>query len=326
MDSALTVEQRVLLHLLANPLHESKWDAPTSLTQAGISAAVDIKRKHLPRTLRRLVDNDEVEQQKRHVPNTRQRCLVYTLSAMGRDRAQSLHDEVASGRVKFDGENVGIFELCNHERPLLAVLRGIEAGIFDPTKVTQTATIDVTEHSAATDVTASDGPVTSGTILLQGLIETALSDGVITVDERAMIDSLSRALAVDGDVVKAIEEEVESNISPPGSAARIFQCMLGAALADGQIDDSEQAMLDSLASSLDLSARQLEALREEWMATRLPLEERVFLGALCAVEGRGEDVDADVISTIRKALSIGEEAEHRLVVLADSIYPKKSSV
>jgi uncharacterized membrane protein YebE (DUF533 family) len=187
-------------------------------------------------------------------------------------------------------------------------------------------TASTTVDKQGTAIEEDEDIPTGGSILLRKLIETALSDGVITVDERAMIDSLSRALAVDGDVVKAIEEEVETNISPPGSAARIFQCMLGAALADGQIDDSEQAMLDSLAASLDLSARQLEALREEWMATRLPLEERVFLGALCAVEGRGEDVDANVISTIRKALSIGDEAEQRLVLLADSIYPKKSSV
>ncbi len=321
MDSALTVEQRVLLHLLANPLHESKWDAPTALTQAGISAAVDIKRKHLPRTLRRLVDNEKVEQRKRHVPNTRQRCLVYTLSTVGRERAQSLHDKVAAGRVEYQGEDVSILELCNHERPLLDVLRAIDTGVFDATRLTS----DSTETEGEESVEDSEIP-SGGTVLLRKLFETALSDGVITVDERAMIDSMSRTLAVDGDVVKAIEDEVESNISPPGSAARIYQCMLGAALADGQIDGSEQAMLDSLAASLDLSARQLEALREEWMATRLPFEERVFLGALCAVHGKGEDVDLNVISTIRKALSIDNETEERLVILADSIYPKKTSV
>ncbi len=50
----LTTEQRTLLHLSDNRLPSNQWEAPASLTQAGISAAVHVQRKHVPRTLKRL--------------------------------------------------------------------------------------------------------------------------------------------------------------------------------------------------------------------------------------------------------------------------------
>ena len=50
----LTTEERTLLHLLDHQLPENNWEAPMELTQAGISAAVHVQRKHVPRTLKRL--------------------------------------------------------------------------------------------------------------------------------------------------------------------------------------------------------------------------------------------------------------------------------
>ena len=46
----MTTEERTLLHLFDNPLPEGQWEAPFAVTQAGISAAVHVQRKHVPRT------------------------------------------------------------------------------------------------------------------------------------------------------------------------------------------------------------------------------------------------------------------------------------
>ena len=40
----MTTEERMLLHLYDNPLPEGHWEAPQSVTQAGISAAVHVQR------------------------------------------------------------------------------------------------------------------------------------------------------------------------------------------------------------------------------------------------------------------------------------------
>ena len=56
----MTTEERTLLHLFDNPLPEGQWEAPFAVTQAGISAAVHVQRKHVPRTLKRLEKNEEL--------------------------------------------------------------------------------------------------------------------------------------------------------------------------------------------------------------------------------------------------------------------------
>ena len=56
-------------------------EAPFAVTQAGISAAVHVQRKHVPRTLKRLEKNDELITGQRHVPaGAKQRRRVYGLN------------------------------------------------------------------------------------------------------------------------------------------------------------------------------------------------------------------------------------------------------
>ena len=61
----LTVEQRVLLHLWDTPLGDNPWEGRPELTQAGVSEAVGIARKHLPRTLKNF--EKRTESMKKHV-------------------------------------------------------------------------------------------------------------------------------------------------------------------------------------------------------------------------------------------------------------------
>ena len=74
----LTVEQRVLLHLWDTPLGDNPWEGRPELTQAGVSEAVGIARKHLPRTLKKLREKAHILEETRHVAGAKQRCLLYT--------------------------------------------------------------------------------------------------------------------------------------------------------------------------------------------------------------------------------------------------------
>ena len=102
----LTTEERTLLHLLDHQLPENNWEAPMELTQAGISAAVHVQRKHVPRTLKRLEQQNFIDTASRHVPGARQRRRVYSLTPEGRERAQSVLTQVSSTPVKKDGKTV----------------------------------------------------------------------------------------------------------------------------------------------------------------------------------------------------------------------------
>ena len=73
---------RMLLHLYDNPLPED-IGSPQSVTQAGISAAVHIQRKHVPRTLtiRKPVG---IDNRTATHPGAKQRRRVYGLTSTER--------------------------------------------------------------------------------------------------------------------------------------------------------------------------------------------------------------------------------------------------
>ena len=77
-----------------------------SVTQAGISAAVHVQRKHVPRTLKRLEKREEVYSGQRHVPGAKQRRKVYGLTIRGKERAGSLRNKILSEFVIKSGEKV----------------------------------------------------------------------------------------------------------------------------------------------------------------------------------------------------------------------------
>ena len=85
----LTTEERTLLHLLHQQLPSGGWEAPATLTQAGISAAIHIQRKHIPRTLKRMEGNGLLTVAQRHIPGGKQRKRAYTLTESGQSALSS---------------------------------------------------------------------------------------------------------------------------------------------------------------------------------------------------------------------------------------------
>ena len=107
----LTTEHRMLIHLYDNILPNNQWEAPAALTQAGISAAVHVQRKHVPRTLKRLEKADEITIHNRHVPGAKQRRKVYSLTAKGRARAKLLVEQTLSTQVIYQQGSKTIREI-----------------------------------------------------------------------------------------------------------------------------------------------------------------------------------------------------------------------
>ena len=107
----LTTEHRMLIHLFDNKLPNNQWEAPVALTQAGISAAVHVQRKHVPRTLKRLEKSGEIEITNRHVPGAKQRRKVYSLTTNGRIRAKLLVDQTLTIEVSYFGKTVEINDI-----------------------------------------------------------------------------------------------------------------------------------------------------------------------------------------------------------------------
>ena len=76
---SLTVDERVILHLMDYIPNEEDFEAPPGCTQAGIAKGVGIERKHVPRAVKKLLGDDILETRVSHVKGGKQRKKVYFL-------------------------------------------------------------------------------------------------------------------------------------------------------------------------------------------------------------------------------------------------------
>ena len=303
----LTVEQRVLLHLWDTPLGDNPWEGRPELTQAGVSDAVGIARKHLPRTLKKLREKECIQEETRHVAGAKQRCRVYALSPIGRKAASELVDDIQTRVVKADGEQTTVEALHNHTTGLLDVLRNIDStGTYRPP-------ID----GDVVDIIPLDGsdlPLDHRLAVYDNIVRTAWSDGVVTKDEQAMLDDLAMYLGLEPYDTEPIEKRVrEESIDPDAENSSLYKQMLEVAWQDGEVDANEQAMLDSLAGMLGLdSARDVQL---DWVCDRLDDRMKAYCSAMEAAweDGRVSDDEENILQSLRDSLSISDQ-EHKTIL------------
>ena len=303
----LTVEQRVLLHLWDTPLGDNPWEGRPELTQAGVSDAVGIARKHLPRTLKKLREKECIQEETRHVAGAKQRCRVYALSPIGRKAASELVDDIQTRVVKADGEKTTVQALHNHTTGLLDVLRNIDStGTYRPP-------ID----GDVVDIIPLDGsdlPLDHRLAVYDNIVRTAWSDGVVTKDEQAMLDDLAMYLGLEPYDTEPIEKRVrEESIDPDAENSSLYKQMLEVAWQDGEVDANEQAMLDSLAGMLGLaSARDVQL---DWVCDRLDDRMKAYCSAMEAAweDGRVSDDEENILQSLRDSLSISDQ-EHKTIL------------
>jgi hypothetical protein len=303
----LTVEQRVLLHLWDTPLGDNPWEGRPELTQAGVSDAVGIARKHLPRTLKKLREKECIQEETRHVAGAKQRCRVYALSTEGRKAASDLVDDIQARVVKADGEQTTVQALHNHTTGLLDVLRNIDS----------TGTYRPPIEGDVADIIALDGrdlPLDHRLAVYDNIVRTAWSDGVVTKDEQAMLDDLAMYLGLEPYDTEPIDKRVrEESIDPEAENSSLYKQMLEVAWQDGEVDANEQAMLDSLAGMLGLdSARDVQL---DWVCDRLDDRMKAYCSSMEAAweDGRVSDDEENILQSLRDTLSISEQ-EHKTIL------------
>jgi len=307
MMLTLTVEQRVLLHLWDTPLGDNPWEGRPELTQAGVSEAVGIARKHLPRTLKKLRGKGHILEETRHVAGAKQRCRVYALSTDGREAASELVNDIHSRVVKVDGESATVQTLHNHATGILDVLRNID------NTGTYRSKIDG-EMDTPIQLDGRDLPLEHRLGIYDNIVRTAWADGVVTKDEQAMLDDMAMYLGLEPHNTEPIDKLVrEESIDPDAENSSLYKQMLEVAWQDGEVDANEQAMLDSLAGMLGLeSARDVQL---DWVFDRLDDRLRAYCSAMEAAweDGIVTDDEENMLGSMRKTLTITEE-EHKTIL------------
>ena len=239
----LTTEERTLLHLLNHQLPENNWEAPMELTQAGISAAVHVQRKHVPRTLKRLEEQNCINTTSRHVPGARQRRRVYSLTNEGRERAQSILERIRSTPVQHEGQTVLLETLMKSSENTLETLAHVDEHLVvhvDPVM----SPVSHPEGSASLDAQA-------GEALVRRMFARAWQDGRITKDEQLLLNEVVDFLGMHPERVRRLSNEARREINAP-PPEEIYLDMLRQALVDGVIHEEEEALLKTVQIAFDI--------------------------------------------------------------------------
>ena len=310
----LTTEQRTLLHLRFHQLPDGVWEAPAELTQAGISAAVHVQRKHVPRTLKRLEKQEAIDNTSRHVPGARQRRRVYSLTVTGREKANALHTKIGKTPVRKDGTTVMLESLF---KPSLSPLETL-AHIDENLQYHQNPVLSPVSHpdgSASLDAQA-------GEALVRRMFARAWEDGRITKDEQLLLNEVVDFLGMHPDRVRRLSNDArrEINVPPP---EEIYLDMLRQALVDGIIHQEEEALLKTVRVAFDIDEKTHEKLLKEAIEQPfIPPELASYRSVLRTALSDGVisgDEDA-MLATLRQQTNISEQDHATLLAeLQDDI-------
>ena len=296
----LTTEVRTLLHLFDNPLPEGHWEAPDAVTQAGISAAVHVQRKHVPRTLKRLEELSELITGQRHVPGAKQRRRVYGLTATGRKRASSLRDKILAEQVIKDGEKVVLSSLRSGGQMTLDLLSHLDEGMVYYENAISSP-VSNPEGTASLDAQAEEN-------LIRRMLARAWEDGRITKDEQQLISEVVDFVGMHPDRVRRLSDEARrsQNAPPP---EEVYRDMLRQALIDGEIIEDEIALLTTMreAFGIDLETHEilLAEAREDPVLDENTMTYRATLVTALA-DGMITSDESAMLSTLRKSLGISD--------------------
>jgi DNA-binding MarR family transcriptional regulator len=107
----LTINDRILLHLLDNSSSRLEREAPLSITQKGIAEGVGIRWNHVPRAMMKLKKMGYVQDEMSHIQGKTRRQKAYFLTDDGMLFARNLRERMMAWKVhlkKPDGQVVGM--------------------------------------------------------------------------------------------------------------------------------------------------------------------------------------------------------------------------
>ena len=303
----LTTEERTLLHLLNQQLPAGGWEAPPSLTQAGISAAVHVQRKHIPRTLKRMEKNGLLSVAQRHIPGGKQRKRVYTLTEPGREMANSLAERVLSEQVKQGDATKALSEIWNRNEPILELLSRVDEAL-----ILQDAPL-VSPVSNPHGMASMDAQ--NGEDLVRRMYARAWEDGKITRDEQSLLNEVVEFLGMHPERVRRLSNEARKSLKIPPPEEVYFEMILQA-LDDGEILQDEIDLLNTFRVHFGIDQVTHNALLNRARET-IPVSEHYQTYA-AAVKTAMKDkvITADehaILKTLRGTLDITDQ-EHEQIM------------
>ena len=303
----LTTEERTLLHLINHQLPSGGWEAPALLTQAGISAAVHVQRKHIPRTLKRMEKNGQLSVAQRHIPGGKQRKRVYTLTEIGQLAAETLRERVLSEQVIRDGATITLSSLWSTQTPLLELLSHVDGGMNHHE---QALVSPVSNPEGMASIDAQYGEQ-----LVRRMFARAWEDGKITKDEQSLLNEVVEFLGMHPERVRRLSNEARQSLKIPPPEEVYFD-MIMQALDDGEIIQDEVDLLETFRIHFGINQLTHKTLLERARNSPVLSEHHLTYAAAVRTAMKDNVITADehaILMTLKGTLDISDEEHERIM-------------
>lgn len=153
----ITINEKILLHLLENHRFKDRREAPRTITQKGIAENVHIRWNHVPRAMAKLIDTDYVFERVSHIEGKIRRQKTYYLTDEGMLAAKNLREKVLGWEIhlkRLDGQITKLrFSLVNSTlktnlSPLKLYMSLSNEGIIDEKRLVHIAEEEAPEKVA----------------------------------------------------------------------------------------------------------------------------------------------------------------------------------
>jgi ATP/maltotriose-dependent transcriptional regulator MalT len=113
----LTVDRKIILHLYEVKHSELDFEVPQGVVQDGIAEAVSIRRDNIPRTMKKLKEEDLVYDVLKRIKGLPRKRKAYFLTDKGMDYAKEVKDEIAYHKVFLQLSDGSIKEIYMKDVP-----------------------------------------------------------------------------------------------------------------------------------------------------------------------------------------------------------------
>jgi hypothetical protein len=239
-----TASERILIHLLDYLKQDRQVEAPIEVTQEGIALITCIQRKHIPRSLKKLLQNDLISEKRSHVTGKRQMMKTYSLTSDGRCEAIRIKNILSDQKVPviMNGKKI---------TKTISEIYDFHSGIYSYSCIIS----QVIKHSFFNEtnilrqkIKKEKNRILSPEFVYREALEEAWKDGVLTVDERNILKKLRDTLHISRESHNKIQQRIlqSKKYSSSEIYRQVYDIVLNEVLKDNKISEDEQAILKKL--------------------------------------------------------------------------------
>lgn len=210
---SLPTEERILLYLSDFGSLDNAYEAPPDVTQKEIAMGVRVQRKHISRYLKKLIEDELLEEKVCHVQGAKQRMRCYALAWSGIKKAKEIRKYVGNKKVKLSAKGKSTEMRVSEIDGATSVHLSLSDIVGEAIDTKGNLSMEHLEHIEDRRRRALDERTHKDEVYRRALA-VAWRSGLLTSSEKHLIDSLKEHLGISDEAHDSMEEKIIQEIDP----------------------------------------------------------------------------------------------------------------